>query len=134
MSKSKKQRSSIPTEEYECDRVSSLPDSILCQILSFLPTKGTVATRSSPRGGNHYGFQSSLLISPIIQTSRKQPLFAVMFTQSCYRATSHCQYDHSASNLVIELRNPRISQNLLLQQYKDELKPLNLTCCFILLT
>ncbi|RHN71098.1 putative F-box domain-containing protein [Medicago truncatula] len=43
MSKSKKQRSSsIPIEE--CDRVSSLPDSIICHILSFLPTKDTVAT------------------------------------------------------------------------------------------
>jgi len=39
---SKKQRSSIPKEE--CDRVSSLPDSIICHILSFLPTKDTVAT------------------------------------------------------------------------------------------
>nr|ABN05919.1 Cyclin-like F-box; FBD [Medicago truncatula] len=43
MSKSKKnQRSSIPIEE--CDRDSSLPDSIICHILSFLPTKDTVAT------------------------------------------------------------------------------------------
>lgn len=42
MSKSKKQRSWIPTEK--CDRVSSLPDSIICHILSFLPTKDTVAT------------------------------------------------------------------------------------------
>ncbi|AES74040.1 putative F-box domain-containing protein [Medicago truncatula] len=44
MSKSKKQRSSIPIEECEYDRVSSLPDSIICHILSFLPTKDTVAT------------------------------------------------------------------------------------------
>jgi len=42
MFKSKKQRSSIPIED--CDRVSSLPDSIICHILSFLPTKDTVAT------------------------------------------------------------------------------------------
>lgn len=42
MSKSKKQRSWIPTEK--CDRVSSLPDSTICHILSFLPTKDTVAT------------------------------------------------------------------------------------------
>jgi hypothetical protein len=38
---SKKQRSS---SSMICDRVSSLPDSIICHILSFLPTKDTVAT------------------------------------------------------------------------------------------
>ncbi|KEH36242.1 F-box/RNI/FBD-like domain protein [Medicago truncatula] len=42
MSKSKKRRSSIPIEER--NKVSSLPDSIIYHILSFLPTKDTVAT------------------------------------------------------------------------------------------
>jgi hypothetical protein len=45
---SKKQRLSIqtPTRKKEEDnsRISSLPDSILCHILSFLPTKNSVAT------------------------------------------------------------------------------------------
>jgi len=40
-------KSKIPKEE--CDRVSSLPDSIICHILSFLPTKYIVATSILPK-------------------------------------------------------------------------------------
>lgn len=68
MSKSKKQRSWIPIEE--CDRVSSLPDSIICHIFSpFSQPKTPSPQAFSQRDGNHYGSQSSLSISPITNSS-----------------------------------------------------------------
>lgn len=120
MSKSKKQqRSWIPIEE--CDRVSSLPDSIICHIFSpFSQPKTPSPQAFSQRDGNH----TIMALSPHSRFHRSRILLTIcsqMYSVMLSR-------DNTLPILSLRLKNPMISLNLLLQQYKDELKPLNLTC------
>ncbi|MCI48484.1 F-box/LRR-repeat protein, partial [Trifolium medium] len=46
MAESSMKRQKAAEEEDDTDRISSLPDSVLCHIMSFLPTRNSIATMS----------------------------------------------------------------------------------------